>query len=152
MPAKTVTNTLLWSCIKAVLLAYKSSDPGFSGEGPFSMSSANTQLRRIGAPAPSLHSHWLVFLKLWFWSRILSLSSIGIWSQIILLYGAGACPGHCGTLSSISDFHPGHARSNPLPDCDNQKYLQTLPGVLQGSQSPPVRTTALDVLSCSPLA
>lgn len=41
--------------------------------------------------------------------------------------GEGRCPVFCRIFSCIAGLHPVGVSSNPFPNCDNQKCLQTLP-------------------------
>lgn len=52
----------------------------------------------------------------------------------------GPCPVHCRTFGSILGLCPLDASSIPPHHCDNEKCLQTLLSILQGSKLPRLRT------------
>lgn len=68
-------------------------------------------------------------------SEFFRLGTVDILDRIILCLGD--CPVHCGLFSSIPDRCPLEAISTPLPISKNQKCLQMLPNVQQGTKSPP---------------
>ena len=79
-------------------------------------------------------------------SRFLNLSIIDIRGQ-----GRESYPMHCRMFNSISDLYPLDASNNPpspAPSGDNQKCLQTLPSVPQGTKSPWLETHCSNCTQC----
>lgn len=60
-----------------------------------------------------------------------TVAQIVILGQIILC--CGGCPVHCRRVSSSLGLSLLNASHTPSPNCDNPKYLQTLPRVPWGA-------------------
>lgn len=58
------------------------------------------------------------------------------------LLGCGSFPGHCKLLCIIPGLYPLDSSSTTPTNCDNWKYLQTLPNVPEGQNRLCLRTIA----------